>query len=213
MQKMIFWGATGQAKALRECMSDTGLRLVALFDNNPDVHPPFADVPLYYGQSGFQSWRAQQRVDEPIGFLVAIGGFRGRDRVALYQYLESQGLVPLVAQHRTAFVAADASIGAGSQIFAQASVCVDVTLGRSCIINTNASVDHECRLGEGVHISVGARLAGRVTVGDYASVGVGATILPHLTIGTGAIVGAGAVVIRDVPPAATVVGNPARRIA
>jgi acetyltransferase-like isoleucine patch superfamily enzyme len=43
-----------------------------------------------------------------------------------------------------------------------------------------------------------------------ASIGSGATILCGLTIGAGAIVGAGSVVTRDVPPGATVVGNPAR---
>ena len=42
-----------------------------------------------------------------------------------------------------------------------------------------------------------------------ASIGAGAVILPGLTIGAGAMVGAGAVVTRDVPPGATVVGNPA----
>ena len=43
-----------------------------------------------------------------------------------------------------------------------------------------------------------------------ASIGTGAVILGGLTIGRGALVGAGAVVTRDVPPGATVVGNPAR---
>lgn len=45
-----------------------------------------------------------------------------------------------------------------------------------------------------------------------ASIGANATILPGVTIGEGAMVGAGAVVTRDVPPGATVVGNPARVI-
>lgn len=43
-----------------------------------------------------------------------------------------------------------------------------------------------------------------------ASVGANATILCGVTVGTYAMVGAGAVVIRDVPPYALVVGNPAR---
>jgi acetyltransferase-like isoleucine patch superfamily enzyme len=42
-----------------------------------------------------------------------------------------------------------------------------------------------------------------------ASIGSGATILGGVRIGRGALVGAGAVVTRDVPPAATVIGNPA----
>lgn len=46
-----------------------------------------------------------------------------------------------------------------------------------------------------------------------ASVGSNATILCGVTIGQGAIIGAGAVVTKDVPPGATVAGNPARLIA
>ncbi len=42
-----------------------------------------------------------------------------------------------------------------------------------------------------------------------ASIGSGATILCGVTIGEEAIVGAGAVVTKDVPPGATVAGNPA----
>lgn len=45
-----------------------------------------------------------------------------------------------------------------------------------------------------------------------ASIGGGATLLPGVLIGAGAIVGAGAVVTKDVPPGATVIGNPARAI-
>jgi UDP-2-acetamido-3-amino-2,3-dideoxy-glucuronate N-acetyltransferase len=45
-----------------------------------------------------------------------------------------------------------------------------------------------------------------------ASIGANATIVCGTTIGEQAFVGAGAVVIRDVPPHALVVGNPARRI-
>jgi len=43
-----------------------------------------------------------------------------------------------------------------------------------------------------------------------ASIGSNATILCGVTIGEGALVGAGAVVTHDVPPGASVAGNPAR---
>lgn len=43
-----------------------------------------------------------------------------------------------------------------------------------------------------------------------ASVGSNVTILGGVTIGEGALVGAGSVVTKDVPPGATVIGNPAR---
>ena len=43
-----------------------------------------------------------------------------------------------------------------------------------------------------------------------ASIGSNATILCGVTIGEDALVGAGSVVTRDVPPGATVAGNPAR---
>jgi acetyltransferase-like isoleucine patch superfamily enzyme len=50
------------------------------------------------------------------------------------------------------------------------------------------------------------------TIRRGARVGGGAVLCPGVEIGAEAFVGAGAVVVRDVPPRAVVVGNPARAI-
>jgi maltose O-acetyltransferase len=50
----------------------------------------------------------------------------------------------------------------------------------------------------------------RSPIGDDVWIGFNATILKGVTVGDGAVICAGAVVVRDVPPGATVEGNPAR---
>jgi sugar O-acyltransferase (sialic acid O-acetyltransferase NeuD family) len=207
---VVFWGASGQAKVLRETLGSDGPRLIALFDNHPAVTSPWPDVPLYRGWRGFLEWREAQADVSRVGFLVAIGGDKGAERLQLQRDLARHGLSPLSAVHRTAFVAPGARIGAGSQILVGSIVAVDCELGEACIVNTGASVDHECVLGDGVHVCPGAHLAGCVSVGELVMIGTGAVVLPRVKIGARAIVGAGAVVTRDVPPGVTVVGNPAR---
>lgn len=196
---VVFWGASGQAKVLRELLHPHRVRVIAVFDNVSGVPSPWPDVPIFYGRAGFDLWRQRQTTVEGIGCLVAIGGNRGADRISLQREMVAVGLTPLIALHKTAFVASSAQLGRGSQILAHAAVAVEALIGEACIVNTGATVDHECRLGDGVHICPGAHLAGLVTIGDFAMVGTGAVVLPRLHIGKGATVGAGAVVTRDVP--------------
>jgi acetyltransferase-like isoleucine patch superfamily enzyme len=50
----------------------------------------------------------------------------------------------------------------------------------------------------------------RTVVKQGATIGSGATLLGGITVGENAMIGAGSVVTKDVPPDATVAGNPAR---
>jgi sugar O-acyltransferase (sialic acid O-acetyltransferase NeuD family) len=211
LSEMIFWGATGQAKVLRDAVGQAR-RLVALFDNNALVASPFSDVPLYHGMAGFERWVATRSDTARVGFFVAIGGDGGNERLRLQELLGGRGLDPLVAIHPKAWVADGVSIGEGSQVLAGAIVCVGSRIGRACIVNTAASIDHECVIADGVHIGPGAHVAGCVEVARCATIYTGATIGPRVRIGEHAIVGAGAVVLSDVPPNTLVVGNPARAI-
>jgi sugar O-acyltransferase (sialic acid O-acetyltransferase NeuD family) len=206
--RYVLWGSAGHAKVLASLIALRGARVIATFDNSPAA-TALSGVPLYVGEDGFARWVGGASLIGNIYGLAAIGGTRGRDRLAIQALFARHGLrlEPLV--HPGASVCSSAQLGAGTQILAQAVVASDALLGAACIVNHKASVDHECRLGDGVHIAPGATLCGLVAVGDGAFVGAGAVVLPRLSIGADAVVGAGAVVTRDVPAGVVVAGNPA----
>jgi sugar O-acyltransferase (sialic acid O-acetyltransferase NeuD family) len=207
-RKIIFYGGTGQAKVIRPIIEHYGSKLVAVFDDTPNLEKPFQDVPLYLGNELKEWIQTQKELD--CGFCVTIGNPHGRARIRLHHELEGKGLTPITLAHPTAFISQNAKIGVGSQILAGSIIGPEVELGQDCIVNNNANVDHESILEAGVEIAPGATLCGLISVGVNAWVGAGATVLPRIQIGSDAIVGAGAVVTKNVESGQTVVGSPAK---
>jgi acetyltransferase-like isoleucine patch superfamily enzyme len=108
---------------------------------------------------------------------------------------------------RGSLVENDSTVGARAKIQAMAYVTAYATLEEDvflapCVQTSNDNFmgrterRHELRRGP--------------TIRRGARVGVGAVLCPAVEIGEEAFVGAGAVVVKDVPPRAVVVGNPAR---
>lgn len=118
----------------------------------------------------------------------------------------------------------------GARIGEHCNICSHCLIESDVVVGDRVTVKSGVQLWNGVHIEdevfVGPNVTftndrhprsgnrdfemARTVVERGASIGGGATILPGLRIGAGSMVGAGAVVTRDVPPGATVVGNPAR---
>jgi len=210
-RRYAIWGSAGHAKVLASLIALRGGRVVALFDQL-DVVSPLPGVPVHVGEEGFERWAdAAESLSDVFG-LVAIGGSRGRDRIAIQQRFAARGMRVEAIVHSDASVCPTARLGAGTQVLAQALVAADAQVGQACIVNHRASIDHECRVGDGVHLAPGAILCGLVTLHDNVMIGAGAVVLPRLSIGENSIVGAGAVVTRDVPANVVVAGNPARKV-
>ncbi len=206
---VILWGGTGQARAVRPIIEYYGSKVVAIFDDTPNLNPPFPDVEVHQGVEGFRNWiESQQRED--IGFCVAIGNPHGRVRLKLHDFLVDEGLTPVSIVHPTAWVADDAVIGPGAQILAGAIVAAEARLGRQCIINSHALVEHETHLDDAVEVGPSATVLGLTYIGVNTLVGVSATILSRLKIGSDVTIGAGAIVSTDVPDKQTVAGRTKR---
>ena len=203
--KTIIWGGTGQAKAVRPIIENYGSRVVAVFDDTPNLKTPFPDVQLYCGYEAFREWIRKQRTDE-IGFCIAIGNPHGRVRLKLHQLLAHEGLSPISIAHPTAWVADSAFVSPGAQILAGAIVAAEAQLGRQCIINNHALVEHEAILDDAVEVAPGATVLGLTSIGVNTLVGASATVLSRLKIGSDVTIGAGAVVSADVPDKQTVAG-------
>ena len=82
--------------------------------------------------------------------------------------------------------------------------------GMGVVIGETAEIGDDVTLYQGVTLGGTGFATGKrhPTVQDNVTVGSGAKMLGPITIGHGAKIGANTVVIHDVPPHATVVGNP-----
>jgi serine O-acetyltransferase len=95
-------------------------------------------------------------------------------------------------------------------------------IGRAFFIDHGSGVviGETARIGDCVTLYQGVTLGGtgfqrgkrHPTLGDNVTVGSGAKLLGPIAVGDGAKIGANTVVVEDVPPGATVVGNPGHQV-
>ena len=119
-------------------------------------------------------------------------------------------------------------VGDDSVLVGAVFMCAEsIRIGRRVIVSYNVTIadsdfhprDPESRKRDAIaNAPQGDRsqrpavIARAVVIEDDVWIGIGAIILKGVRVGRGARVGAGAVVTSDVPPGATVAGNPARLV-
>jgi serine O-acetyltransferase len=113
------------------------------------------------------------------------------------------------------FISQVARIFTGIEIHPGATIGrrVFIDHGFGVVIGETAEVGDDCTIYQGVTLggtSLNKGAKRHPTLARGAIIGAGAKVLGGFTVGEGAKVGSNAVVVKEVPPGATAVGNPAR---
>jgi serine O-acetyltransferase len=145
--------------------------------------------------------------------------------VSTFEILSSWAGVQALLAHRAAHALAEAGVPVLPRAIAYATRAVTgVEIHPAALIGHSFFIDHgagvvigeTASIGNCVTLYQGVTLGGtgfqrgkrHPTLGDNVTVGSGAKLLGPIDVGDGAKVGANTVVVEDVPPGATVVGNP-----
>ncbi len=145
--------------------------------------------------------------------------------VSTFEILTSWAGVQALLAHRAAHALLEAEVPILPRAIAYATRAVTgVEIHPAAVIGKSLFIDHgagvvigeTARIGDCVTLYQGVTLGGtgfqrgkrHPTLRDNVTVGSGAKLLGPIDVGAGAKVGANTVVVEDVPPGATVVGNP-----
>jgi sugar O-acyltransferase (sialic acid O-acetyltransferase NeuD family) len=207
---IIYACRTSFAIEVAEVIWRRGDEVALLVDNlEPGGDPPAAEVPV--GEIPAPLLRPAELSPAQRELSAVVPLITPGHRFAVEAEARALGLVSFPALvDPTAVVARTTTVGEGSVVNAAAVLGAATTVGRFVHVNRSASIGHHNVVEDYATLGPGCLLAGSVRIGRGAFVGAGAVCAPEVEIGPDAIVGAGAVVVRDVPPAAVVVGNPAR---
>jgi serine O-acetyltransferase len=145
--------------------------------------------------------------------------------VSTFEILSSWAGVQALLAHRAARALMEAGVPVLPRVISyMARAVTGVEIHPAAVIGREFFIDHGAGvvigetavIGDRVTLYQGVTLGGtgfqrgkrHPTLGDNVTVGSGAKLLGPIEVGDGAKVGANTVVVEDVPPGATVVGNP-----
>lgn len=173
-----------------------------------DVEPRGATILDRPVLGGFDDWSSLPPDTHFISAIYNPTAMRDRWQRLVGLNIPEERWVSVV--HPAAWIARSANVGAGCFISPGAVITALVAIGSHSAIRTGVHIGHHASIGDFSFVGANASINGHCRIGDRVHIGPNSAIRDGVSIGDGAVVGIGSVVVKDVPPATIVAGNPAR---
>lgn len=203
------YGASGFGREIlplvREQLKGTNAEFVFVDDGN--VPPTLNGYPIL----PYDEFLKREAGEKKVVYAIANSVIREK----LAKKCVKDGIRTLTVKAENAVILDEVEVGEGAILCHFTQLTSNIRIGKYFHANIYSYVAHDCVIGDNVTFAPAVRCNGNIVIEDHAYIGTGAVIKQGspdkpLVIGKGAVVGMGAVVTKDVPPGATVVGNPAR---
>lgn len=206
---VIIFGANFLGRTAKEIFEDNGNVVYGFLDDSKALHGKEVDNVSVLGSMDDDGFL--KLIGKKCEAFIAIDDNKlRRNLVKMVQ--EVRHMQPVNAIHKSAIVAASASIGHGNFMDVGVKAGAGSTIASHCLLHANVVIGAEATLGDFVQIGAGSIVNPGVVIEEEAFIGSGVIIVSGVTIGKGARVGAGSVVIAPVKAGETVFGNPAQKV-
>ena len=165
----------------------------------------------YYGHKIYQHKSLEELDRNDFEFVIAVGN--PGTRCELWKQMKELGFHGATLVDPKSCVSPSAKICEGAVISAFAFISSLSTIGVNSLVLPGAVVGHDAVIGAHSFVCCNATLGGNVHVGERVFFAENVPAREGLTIGTDSIMSLGSVIMRDVPEAVIMFGNPARAMA
>lgn len=201
---IVLVGLGGNTVELLELI-ETQYRIAAILSDTP------AHAPAYCGTPVHRLDQASRFADCAFLFLIGSEQSFPRRRAMIDALgVPDQRFATLVDPR--AVVSRLATLGAGTVLSSGVTITANAVLENHVLVLPQTVIHHDVRIGDCSIIGSHVTIAGGVQIGARCYIGSASAIRNGVSIGDGALIGLGANVVKDVPPGAVMVGNPARAL-
>jgi sugar O-acyltransferase (sialic acid O-acetyltransferase NeuD family) len=202
---LLIFPFNGNGLEALDCVGDE-FEFIGFIDDTPEKQGAQPSGVQVFSRVALTQW--------PLAQVLAVPG-------SALSYLHRQALIDGLSLptarwarvvHPSARISPLASLGHNLLIMAGVVVTSNATIGNHVCVLPNTVIHHDAQIGAYSLLGSNITVAGHTRVGRNCYIGSGSHLMNGLHIGDGALVGLGSTVIRNVPAASRVAGNPARPV-